>query len=162
MIAERSWAAPLLVASLAAMLVAALGATMTDLGPWYQALAKPDWSPPDIAFPLAWTFIFGLTVLAAATAWRAAYDSATKDWLIILFAMNGTLNIVWSILFFRLQRPDWAILELGVLWISIVVLLAFTARFSKLGAALLLPYLIWVSTAGLLNWNVIELNGPFG
>ena len=160
--ARRSWAAPLVIASLVAVVVAALGATMTDLGPWYQSLEKPSWNPPDMAFPIAWTVIFGLTALSAATAWRAAPDDKTADWLIILFALNATLNIGWSILFFRIQRPDWAMIELGFLWLSIAILLLLMVRFSKLGAALLFPYLVWVSIAGALKWQVWQLNGPFG
>ncbi len=158
---SRTWVLPVIIAALAALAVAALGATITDLGPWYQTLAKPDWTPPDPAFGLGWTVIFTLTAMAAVTAWRAAPTSQVSDTLIGLFAFNAFLNITWSLLFFRMQRPDWAFAELMLLWLSILALIIVCSRYSKLAGLLLLPYLIWVSFAGTLNWHVIELNGPF-
>lgn len=159
---NRMMILPVTVATLAAMCVAALGATVTDLGPWYQALAKPGWNPPDLVFPMGWTVIYALITVAMVTAWRAAPTNAEAEWVIGLFALNGFLNITWSILFFRLQRPDWALIEVAVLWLSIVVLIGFCGRFSRGSAALLLPYLAWVSFAAALNWAVVELNAPFG
>lgn len=153
---------PVTIATVAALVVAALGATMTDLGPWYQGLAKPDWTPPGGLFPIVWTVVFALVTVSGITAWRAAPTTAAAQWVISLFALNAFLNISWSILFFRLQRPDWAMIELAALWLSIAVLIVFCGRFSKLAAALLVPYLIWVTVAGALNWQVVQLNGPFG
>ena len=153
---------PVIVATIAAACVAALGATMTDLGPWYQGLAKPAWNPPDALFPMGWTLIYALITLAGVAAWRAARTSAQAEWVIGLFALNGFLNITWSILFFRLQRPDWAFYEVTLLWLSILVLIAYCGRFSRGAALLLLPYLAWVSFAGALNWAVVQLNAPFG
>lgn len=150
-----------LAAGAAAVVVAVLGATMTDIGPWYQGLAKPSFQPPDWAFGPAWTLIFALAALAGVTAWRAAPDSASREWIIGLFALNGFLNIVWTVLFFRLQRPDWALIEVGVLWLSVLALMIYLGRFSRLAGALILPYLIWVAFAGLVNYEVVRLNGPF-
>lgn len=158
---SRTWVLPVVIAAIAASAVAALGATITDLGPWYQSLVKPDWTPPDPAFGLGWTVIFTLTALAAVTAWRAAPTSQVSDTLIGLFAFNGFLNITWSLIFFRMQRPDWAFAELMLLWLSILALIIICSRYSKLAGLLLVPYLVWVSFAGALNWRVIELNGPF-
>lgn len=158
----RSWLLPVVIAAVAAIAVAALGATITDLGPWYQGLVKPDWTPPDPAFGLGWTVIFTATAIAGVTAWRAAPTSQVSDTLVGLFAFNAFLNISWSLLFFRVQRPDWAFAELVILWLSILALIIICARYSKLSALLLVPYLVWVSFAGALNWQIIALNGPFG
>ncbi|GMN02979.1 TspO/MBR family protein [Erythrobacter sp. MTPC3] len=158
----KSWIIPVTIATFAAIIVASLGATITDLGPWYQYLAKPDWNPPDQLYPIVWTLVYALITVSAITAWRAAPDSRLAQWVISLFALNAFLNITWSLLFFRLQRPDWAMVELGFLWLSIAVLIVFCGRFSKLAGLLLVPYLVWVSIAGALNWSVIQLNGPFG
>ncbi|WP_197489847.1 TspO/MBR family protein [Erythrobacter neustonensis] len=152
---------PVIVASIAALCVAALGATVTDLGPWYQALAKPAWNPPDVVFPMGWTVIYALITVAGITAWRAARTSAEAEWVIALFALNGFLNISWSILFLRFQRPDWAFAEVIVLWLSILAIILYVVRFSRPAAALLLPYLGWVSFAAALNWAVVQLNAPF-
>ncbi len=153
---------PVVVATAAAICVASLGATVTDLGPWYQALAKPAWNPPDVLFPLGWTVIYALITVAGITAWRAAPKAAMAEWVLGLFALNGFLNISWSLIFFRLQRPDWAFYELTLLWLSIAVLIVYCGRFSRLAAGLLVPYLVWVTFAGALNLTVVRLNAPFG
>ncbi|WP_379920623.1 TspO/MBR family protein [Erythrobacter sp. R86502] len=159
---NRMMIIPVTVATGAALCVAALGATVTDLGPWYQALAKPDWNPPDIVFPMGWTIIYALITVAGITAWRAAPTPAAAEWVLGLFALNGFLNISWSLIFFRLQRPDWAFYELVLLWVSILALIVYCGRFSRIAAVLLAPYLGWVTFAGTLNWAVVQLNGPFG
>ena len=159
---NRMMIIPVTVATGAALCVAALGATVTDLGPWYQALAKPDWNPPDVVFPMGWTVIYALITVAGITAWRAAPTSAAAEWVLGLFALNGFLNISWSLIFFRLQRPDWAFYEVTLLWLSILVIILYCWRFSKAAALLLVPYLGWVTFAGALNWAVVQLNAPFG
>ncbi len=159
---NRMMIIPVAVASVAALCVAALGATVTDLGPWYQNLARPAWTPPDVVFPMGWTLIYALITVAGITAWRAARTAAEADWVIALFALNGFLNITWSLLFFRFQRPDWAFVEVIVLWLSILAMILYCGRFSRRAALLLLPYLAWVSFAGALNRAVVELNAPFG
>ena len=159
---KTHWILPVVVAALAALGVALLGETVTDLGPWYQSLDKPGWTPPNWAFGLIWTIVFTLTAAAAVSAWRRARNGRTADLVIGLFAANGFLNVLWSLLFFRMQRPDWAFAELLLLWLSIVALIVVCGRLSRLSAVLLLPYLAWVTVAGALNWAVIELNGPFG
>lgn len=158
----RAGFVPIAIASLAAFGVAMLGGTITDLGPWYESLIKPDITPPRPVFPIAWTTIFALTAIAGVSAWRAAPNSRVSDTVIGLFALNGFLNILWSLLFFRMQRPDWAFYELVVLWLSIAALIVYCGRFSRTAALLLVPYLVWVSAAGVLNWEVVRLNAPFG
>lgn len=152
---------PVLVGASSAILVAALGATMTDLGPWYRSLQKPDWQPPGWLFGPAWTVIFALTALSAVTAWRSSFTSAQRDWILILFALNGILNVAWSALFFRLQRPDWAAIEVVLLWLSILGLILGPTRHSTAARLLLLPYLAWVTFAAVLNVAVVRLNAPF-
>lgn len=153
---------PMLLAALAASLVATLGATITDLGPWYRGLTQPNWAPPDPVYGIAWTVIYALTAAAGITAWRAPSGRRAAETLIGLFALNGFLNLLWSFLFFRAQRPDWALFEVVLLWLSVVSLIVVCGRRSWLAAALLLPYLAWVTLAGLLNAEVVRLNGPFG
>lgn len=159
---NRMMIIPVTIATGAALCVAALGATVTDLGPWYQGLAKPGWNPPDVVFPMGWTLIYALITIAGITAWRAAPTNAAAEWVIGLFALNGFLNISWSILFFRFERPDWAFVKVVLLWLSILAMIVYCGRFSRPAALLLLPYLVWVSFAAALNWAVVQLNAPFG
>jgi benzodiazapine receptor len=153
---------PVLAAGAAAIVVAVLGATMTDIGPWYQGLKKPDWQPPDWIFGPAWTVIFAFAALSGATAWRHAPADASREWVIGLFAVNGVLNILWTALFFRLHRPDWALIEVFFLWLSILLPMLVFARYSRTASLLLVPYLVWVSFAAFLNYTIVKLNGPFG
>ena len=158
---SRRWA-PVLVAAAAAAGVAILGALNTDLGGWYYNLHKPAWEPPDWLFGPAWTVIFALAAAAGVTAWRAAPDRCSRTLIVGLFALNGFLNLLWSLLFFRLRRPDWALAEVGFLWLSILVLIVALYPRSKTAGLLLVPYLLWVGFASILNWEVVRLNAPFG
>lgn len=159
---SRHWILPSALAALAALAVAMLGMTMTDLGPWYRNLKQPDWSPADPVYGAAWTLIFALAAASGVLAWRAAPNRRAIETLIGLFALNGFLNVLWSLLFFRLRRPDWALGEVVLLWLSIVLLMVVVGRYSRPAAWLLLPYLIWVSIAALLNYEIVRLNGAFG
>lgn len=162
MILSRRMMKPVAVAALAALGVAVLGATVTEIGPWYRNLTKPSWQPPDWLFGPAWTVIYALAALSAARAWRDASSVATRDWVIALFALNGFFNVLWSLLFFRLKRPDWALGEVVFLSASVLVLIVYLARFSRGASNLLWVYLAWVTFAALLNLSIVQLNGPFG
>ena len=159
---KRGAGLAVLVAALATLAVAATGGTLTRIGPWYHALRKPPWTPPDPAFGVIWTVIFSLTGIAGVLAWRGTQRPVTREWLIGVFALNGFLNIMWSLLFFALQRPDWALVEAAALWLSVAVLIGFSWPLSRIGSLLIGPYLVWVSLATLLNYEVVRLNGAFG
>ncbi len=152
---------PALVAAGIALLVALAGGLLTTTGPWYHALRRPAWKPPDWAFGPIWTTIFALTVVSAVMAWNADPAPGSRAVLVAAYAVNAVLNIAWSGLFFRLRRPDWALVEVVFLWLSIAVLILVTARVSGTAALLLLPYLVWVGIAAVLNRAIVRLNGPF-
>ena len=152
---------PVFVAAAAALFVAMLGGLMTDLGPWYAALKQPPWKPPDWAFGPIWTTIFALAAAAGVIGWRRAPTRADRDLLLGLFAANGFLNVFWSLLFFRLYRPDWALLEVPFLWLSVLALIVVLARYARVAAWLLAPYLVWVTIAAALNGQTVRLNGLF-
>jgi translocator protein len=155
-----SWK-PIACALLAATLTSALGALATDLGAWYYALRKPSWQPPDWLFGPVWTTIFALAAIAGWLAWRKAPDRAHRSRMVLAFAVNFVLNVAWSVLFFRLQRPDFALLEVGLLWSSIATLMVIMWGYSRTSSALLVPYLVWVSFASVLNLSIAQLNAPF-
>jgi benzodiazapine receptor len=148
-------------AACAAIAVAAIGSTLTDLGPWYQSLKEPSWKPPDAAFGIIWTVIFSIAAASGVISWRADRSLRGRQWILGLFAANGFLNLLWSLVFFKLKRPDYALVEVGALWLSILVLVIFLYRRSIVASVLLLPYLVWVGLAALLNYEVVVLNGPF-
>ena len=167
-------------AAAAATGVAVIGAITTDLGPWYANLKEPAWKPPDMLFGPAWTLIFACTATAGVIAWmrskasderpraigppgdRRPSERRQRERMFVAFALNATLNVLRSLLFFRLHRPDWALGEVAALWLSIVLLIALVARRAPGAAWLLAPYLAWVSFAAVLNDAVVHLNAPFG
>jgi tryptophan-rich sensory protein len=157
----RLWK-PVLVAAAAAIGVAVLGALMTDLGPWYLSLRQPAWKPPDWAFGPVWTTIFALAAAAGVIGWRRARTPVERERMLLLFAINAFLNVFWSLLYFRLHRPDWALVEVPFLWLSVLALIVLFSGFARAAAWMLVPYLVWVTIASALNFETLRLNGPFG
>ncbi len=148
---------PILFAMAWALGTAALGAALTPLTPWYRGLERPWFQPPDWAFGPAWTLIFALSAAGFVRAWRAGAGRL----LILFFVLNGLLNAGWSLLFFTLQRPDWAMVELVPLWLSILAMMLEARRHDRRAGQLMAPYLAWVTFAGCLNWAIYRLNAPF-
>ncbi|GAC1347513.1 MAG: tryptophan-rich sensory protein [Acetobacteraceae bacterium] len=154
-----SWS--LAVSGAGALLLVAVGGLLTTIGPWYRALHKPSWQPPDWLFGPVWTVILGLAAWSAALAWDAAPNSSARTMIVALFALNGFFHALWSPLFFTLHRPDWALAEVPFLWLSIAALMVTLGPISALASALLAPYLAWVAFAAWLNLAIVRLNGPF-
>jgi tryptophan-rich sensory protein len=160
---SASWSrfGPIAAAFACALAVAIFGALVTQIGPWYFALKKPSWQPPDWLFGPAWTLIFGLAALAAVLAWRQSPPGAAHVRIVLAFAANMILNSLWSVLFFRLHRPDWALIEVAFLWASIVIVMLILWPYSHNATWLIAPYLAWVSFASFLNLTIVRLNQPF-
>jgi translocator protein len=152
---------PVLAGALLALATAGLGGLATELGPWYRQLRQPSWKPPDAAFGPAWTLIFTLTAAAGVRAWSFARDRAARHRVLAAYLVSALLNVLWSVLFFKLRRPDWALAEVVLMWLSIVWLIVESRRHDRLAPWLLAPYLAWVAFAAALNLAVVRLNGPF-
>ncbi|WP_010218339.1 TspO/MBR family protein [Sphingomonas sp. PAMC 26621] len=159
---HRSWGLPIAMAAVAAIGVIAMGSTITTFDPWYRGLAQPDWALSESRYGLAWTAIYLVTALAAVTGWRAMPDQSGAEWMVGLFALNGFLNIVWSLMVFRFHRPDWAALAAIGWWVAIALWIVVVWPRSTIAGWLLLPYLAWVTYAGYLTMMIVRLNGPFG
>ena len=153
--------ASIVVSVLAAFGTAALGGLLTEIGPWYRALVKPPWQPPDYLFGPVWTLIFALLAGAVILAWNAEGSAGGRAAIAGAYGVNLLLNVLWSFFFFNRKRPDWALAEVAPFWLSIVVLVVVVGARSPLGAWLLAPYLLWVSFAAVLNRAIVRLNGPF-
>ena len=118
--------------------------------------------PPDWLFGPAWTVILALWAYAGVLSWEGAPDDAARLRIVGLFAVNFVLHLLWSPLFFKAKRPDWAMVEMPVLWVSIVAMMVGLAPFSSAAPWLLAPYIVWVSFAMWINYAIVRLNGPFG
>jgi benzodiazapine receptor len=151
----------MVLAALWGVVVAGAGAALTRLGPWYYAMRRPSFQPPDWAFGPAWTIILGLGSYAAWLGWEQASSPGLRRCVAVQFALNGVLNILWSELFFRRRRPDWALREVPLLWLSILGLIITLWPIAPAAALCVVPYLIWVSFAAVLNRAIVALNRPF-
>ncbi len=152
----------IIVASVITMLVLGIGARITTVGAWYRNLRKPAWTPPEFVFGPAWAVILGLAAWAGVLAWTAAPDGAAQLRIAVLFGVNIALHLLWTPLFFNLRRPDWALIEVAFLWLSVVGLMAGLAPLAPMAVWLLLPYLLWVAFAAYLNFIIVRMNPPFG
>ena len=152
----------IVIAAAAATIVAGIGGAVTTIGPWYRGLNKPSWQPPNWLFAPVWTLIFALVATAGVIGWETASSRVASSLMLGLLALNGGFNIAWSYLFFTKRRPDWALIDIAPLWLTIAALIATISQFSPFGAWMLVPYLLWVSFAGYLNYVIVRLNPPFG
>ena len=149
----------LAISFVACFAISGLGGIITA-GPvksWYPALVKPPLTPPDLAFPIVWTFLYALMAVAVWLVWRHSGLQRARGAL-ILFGTQLLLNLAWSGLFFGLQRPGLALAEIVVLWGVIAATLAAFLHHDRLAALLLVPYLAWVSFAVWLNAGIWWLN----
>ena len=151
----------LLLAFVISFAVAGLGSSLTVLDGWYFALRQPPWKPPDPAFGLIWSVIFSLCAISAWLGWHTLEARSQRHKWLILWALNAFFNVFWSLIYFKWHRPDWSIYELVFIWLSVLVLMLFIYPKRRAAAWLLLPYLVWVTIAGALNYSTIVLNGPF-
>ena len=156
---RRADALGLLASLSACFAVAALGGalTATSVGDWYQSVSAPSWTPADWVFGPVWTTLYATMAVAAWLVWRRSgrYDAA-----LLLFTVQLGLNLLWSALFFGLQSPGAALVEIAILWLAIAATVVAFWRRSRLAAALMVPYLLWVSYAAALNAAIWRLNIP--
>ncbi|MFD1509860.1 tryptophan-rich sensory protein TspO [Lacimonas salitolerans] len=123
-------------------------------GPWYRALSKPSWTPPDWLFPVAWSIIY--ICMAAAGARAAVSDAGTLA--MALWALQIALNGLWTPVFFGLQNIRGGMLVLSLLWASVAVTTLALWQVDMITGLLFVPYLAWVTVAGALNLSVLRLN----
>lgn len=140
---------------LAGVIGTMLGGPMPD--PWYDDLAKPAFNPPGWIFGPVWTTLY---ILMGIAAWRVslAPPSPLRRSALVVFVAQLALNAAWSGIFFGLHEIGWSLAELAVLWVFILATIVLFARLSNLSAALLLPYLGWVTFAGVLNFMLWQMN----
>lgn len=136
---------------------AALFAGRIPVGEWYAGLAKPAWTPPGWVFAPVWTVLYGMMAAAAWLVWKGRGFSGARLALALFGAQLG-LNVAWTWLFFGLQRPGLAAVDIALLWAAILATVLAFWRFRRLAGVLLVPYLAWVTFAAALNLEIWRLN----
>jgi len=114
---------------------------------------RPWFFPPAVFFPVVWTLLFTLSGVALYLVWRRRPGSDVRL-AVGVFAVQMTLNVAWTPVFFGLRRPDLGLAVIVALWLAIVGTVVVFDRVDRRGAALLVPYLVWVTFAGVLNYAI--------
>lgn len=157
----KLWDALRLVISIVACQVAGMvGSVFTakSIPTWYAALQKPLFTPPNWLFAPAWITLYLLMAIAAFLVWRKGLADSQVRWALITFLVQLVLNVLWSVVFFGLQSPISGLIVIAGLWIAILFTVIRFFRVSTAAGALLLPYILWVSFATVLNVSIWLLN----
>src|SRR6476620_5805838 len=132
--------------------------TTPEIDKWYKTIQKPDWQPPNWVFGPVWTLLYIMMGIALYLVWRSNAPSNKKRTAITLWIIQLVFNFFWSFIFFRQHQLDWALGEIIVLWLFILLTIFAFARINKLAAWLLVPYISWVSFASILTYTIYEMN----
>ena len=150
--------AGLVVSLLIVFGIATLGGFLTNLSvaTWYPTLNKPSWTPSGATIGTVWTILYTFMGIAAWIVWRSGSGGRQRP--LAIYALQLLLNAGWSALFFGLRSPGLALLEICILWLAILATSVTFWKVSKLAGVLMVPYLIWVGFAGVLNALIWKMN----
>ncbi|MBB3770835.1 tryptophan-rich sensory protein [Angulomicrobium tetraedrale] len=150
----------LVVAVGVCLAVGALGslATTPQIPTWYASLAKPSFTPPAPVFPIVWTTLYVLMAVALWRLWQLHAPSPERRTAILLWIVQLALNAVWSPVFFGMEAIGAGLAIILVLWLAIAATIWAAARIDRIAAWLLVPYLVWVSYATVLNAAIVVMN----
>jgi benzodiazapine receptor len=125
---------------------------------WYAGLAKPPFNPPGWVFAPVWTILYALMGLAAYLVYDKGLKRDDVRKALAVFAVQLILNALWSIVFFGAHMILGAAVVIVLLWVMVVATISLFSRISKAAAYLLVPYILWVSFATVLNISLYVLN----
>ncbi len=131
--------------------------TTPKIATWYATLTKPSWNPPNWIFGPVWSALYCCMAVAAWFIWRQGGSPSAKVPL-TLFAVQLALNVLWSCIFFGLEKPGLAFGEVLLLWTAIAATMIVFWQRSVIAGILFVPYLAWVSYASFLNFTIWRLN----
>jgi len=149
-----------LLIPLVTLAVAVGGSVLTSAGVsgWYKTIKLPAWTPPGSVIGLVWTAIFALTAAAAFLVWNGSGAKPRLGLIAVVFLLNAALNVLWSLLFFRLHFMFAAGWEAALLDLTVIALIVLCWPISRLAAVLLMPYAGWAAFATYLTFTVWNLN----
>ncbi len=150
-----------LAAFVAACFVAASTGGIFKPGAWYKRLDKPGWTPPDVVFPIVWAVLYVGIAYSGWLIWREAGMTGAAIQLAV-YTAQLFFNAFWSFLFFGFRRIDFALIDVVFLWLFVALTIALFAPISTTASLLLAPYLLWVTIAGVLNYQIWRRNPARG
>jgi tryptophan-rich sensory protein len=125
---------------------------------WYASLVKPAFSPPNYVFGPVWSILFLLMGISAYLVWKEGFGKKKVKIALKIFFVQLALNTLWSILFFGLKSPMVSLAEIILLWVLIFITIKKFYEISKIAGSLLIPYILWVTFASILNLSIVLLN----
>jgi benzodiazapine receptor len=129
--------------------------TTKSIPKWYTKIRKPSFNPPNWIFGPVWTTLFVIMGIALYLVWTSGKENNIAIWI---FGIQLALNVLWSVLFFGLHSPRWAFVDIIALWLAILATIISFYSVSATASYLLIPYILWVSFATILNWKIMVLN----
>ena len=132
--------------------------TFSAIPTWYATLTKPALNPPSWIFGPVWTTLYALMGIAAFLVWKKGWNRKNVPKALSVFSLQLILNASWSIVFFGLHSPGWALVNIILMWLAIVWTMILFYKISKPAMWLLVPYILWVSFASYLNYAIWVLN----
>ena len=133
-------------------------ATQSSVNDWFVTLNKPSFNPPNWVFAPVWTVLYIMMGIAAGLVWAKGFHHLWVKTALYHFGFQLLLNASWSIVFFGLKEPFWALVVIITLLILLVLTIRWFRIVSTIAAWLLVPYLLWVCFATALNYKIWELN----
>ena len=146
----------LLISILLPFLASGIGGlfTASSVSSWYVTLNKPSFNPPSWVFGPVWTILYLLMGISLYLVWSKKFSKPA----FIFFGVQLFLNALWSILFFGIKSPLFAFIGITLLWTAIFITIIYFYKLNKLSSYLLIPYILWVSFAAVLNFAIFLLN----
>ncbi|KKT11448.1 MAG: Integral membrane protein [candidate division WWE3 bacterium GW2011_GWB2_43_22] len=150
----------LIISFIVTFTAAALGAYFTSpsINTWYASLNKPFFNPPNWVFGPVWTLLYILMAVALYLVWKKEAESREKLKAVILYTIQLTLNALWSVVFFGMREPTIALAEIVFLGIAVILTAQSFKKISVGASRLLIPYIIWIGFAAILNLSIVVLN----
>lgn len=133
-------------------------ATRNSVTTWYAKLSRPYFTPPDWTFGVVWPILYVMMGISAFLIWNKGLDKREVKLALVIFGLQLILNGLWTSIFFGLHLIGLALVEIVIMWAAILLTIFVFWRVSKTAALLLLPYILWVSFAIILNASLFLLN----
>ncbi|MCF7861877.1 tryptophan-rich sensory protein [Candidatus Woesearchaeota archaeon] len=157
---KKNWLLKLISSIVICQLAGIIGSvfTISSVSTWYQTLNKPFFNPPSWLFGPVWTILYLMMGISLYLVWIKGIKTKNEKIAVYLFLFQLVLNLLWSILFFGIRSPLFALIEIIILWAVILLTIGYFYRISKPASYLLMPYIAWVSFAAVLNFFIYYLN----
>lgn len=151
---------PFMICLLIPLAIGALGGYLTfeSVKTWYTTLNKPSFNPPNSIFGPVWTTLYILMGISSYLVWKKRNVVTGYNWAMGSYALQLVLNLMWSFLFFYQHQIGFALVEIGILLLTIIITAFLFYRIDKRAGLLFIPYILWVSFASYLTYSIYILN----